>query len=306
MLYKRMQYFVSIVKHDSFTEAAEENFISQSAISQQMHALEEDLGVQLFVRKNRAFELTEAGKYLYHQSLSMLNDVDMVKKEIVRIAGGSDKILRIGYLRSLGSKEIGNAVALFTDRHQDMDVELEKGNHEELFERMKNGTLDLVINDQRRAFSDAYVNFELVTLQLYVELNKKNYLSGLEFLSPEDVRKFPCILISSKEQQTEEQEFYGEVLGIGTHYIFSESIEEARLLVSGNRGYFLTEKLEREDISNRQIVELPMYREGNPIERKLCVFWKKSKDKVLYQEFADILKSQYKEKQTLERGGDNG
>ena len=57
MLLKQMQYFVSIVDENSFTEAAEKNFISQSAISQAMNSLEEDLGVKLIERKNRSFQM---------------------------------------------------------------------------------------------------------------------------------------------------------------------------------------------------------------------------------------------------------
>lgn len=58
MLLRQIRYFVSVVKNNSFTEAAEECFISQSAISQQVHALEADLGVQLLVSENRGFSLT--------------------------------------------------------------------------------------------------------------------------------------------------------------------------------------------------------------------------------------------------------
>ncbi len=47
MLFKQMQYFISIVKNNSFTEAAEENYISQSAISQGIKSLEDELGVKL-------------------------------------------------------------------------------------------------------------------------------------------------------------------------------------------------------------------------------------------------------------------
>ena len=48
MNFKQLSYFQDIVRTGSFTEAAEENFISQSAMSQQMKSLEEELGVTLF------------------------------------------------------------------------------------------------------------------------------------------------------------------------------------------------------------------------------------------------------------------
>ena len=79
MLFKQMQYFISIVKNNSFTEAAEENYISQSAISQAIKSLEDELGVELLKRSNRSFTLTSAGEYFYKQSLIM---VDQFKKKL--------------------------------------------------------------------------------------------------------------------------------------------------------------------------------------------------------------------------------
>lgn len=64
MLLRQIKYFVTVVDTGSFTEAAEECFISQSAISQQILSLEKELGVQLLVRSTRRFTLTEPGKYL--------------------------------------------------------------------------------------------------------------------------------------------------------------------------------------------------------------------------------------------------
>ena len=53
MMLRQLQYFRTVVRTGSFTEAAEECFISQSAISQQIKALENDLGVKLLIRENR-------------------------------------------------------------------------------------------------------------------------------------------------------------------------------------------------------------------------------------------------------------
>lgn len=66
---KQLKYFQSVVRLGSFSAAAEENFISQSAISQQVQSLERELGFALLVRKNRSFSLTPAGEYFYRKSL---------------------------------------------------------------------------------------------------------------------------------------------------------------------------------------------------------------------------------------------
>ena len=51
MLFKQMKYFMTVIDCNSFTEAAEQCFISQSAISQQIKSLEKELGVELLVRE---------------------------------------------------------------------------------------------------------------------------------------------------------------------------------------------------------------------------------------------------------------
>ena len=58
---QQIKYFQAVVRNNSFSEAAEECHISQSAVSQQIKALEQALGFQLLERKNRRFSLTPAG-----------------------------------------------------------------------------------------------------------------------------------------------------------------------------------------------------------------------------------------------------
>lgn len=58
----QVRYFQAVVRLGSFTRAAEECNISQSAISQQVKALEQELGVVLLERAGRSFSLTPAGE----------------------------------------------------------------------------------------------------------------------------------------------------------------------------------------------------------------------------------------------------
>lgn len=60
---RKIKYFITVVDCNSFTEAAEICYISQSAISQQIKALEDEVNVKLIVRENRRFHLTEAGRF---------------------------------------------------------------------------------------------------------------------------------------------------------------------------------------------------------------------------------------------------
>ena len=106
---KQLKYFQSVVRLGSFSAAAEENFISQSAISQQVQSLERELGFALLVRKNRSFSLTPAGKYFYRKSLLLTADCDRMCAEAAKIAKGKAANLKIGYLRTLCRGESSTA-----------------------------------------------------------------------------------------------------------------------------------------------------------------------------------------------------
>lgn len=65
MSIKRLPFFLSAAKYLNFTEAANEQFISQTAMSLQIKKYEEELGFKLFNRSNTGVTLTKAGGYLY-------------------------------------------------------------------------------------------------------------------------------------------------------------------------------------------------------------------------------------------------
>lgn len=85
MMLRQIRHFQTIVQENSFTEAAELCHISQSGISQSIKALEDEIGVKLITRKNRGFELTEAGEHFYKKSLVITADLEQLCRETVRI-----------------------------------------------------------------------------------------------------------------------------------------------------------------------------------------------------------------------------
>ena len=130
---KQLKYFQSVVYHRSFSKAAEECFISQSAISQQVRALEEEVGVTLLRREGRRFSLTPAGEVFYQKSLSITADWERLCQEMRQMESGGKARLRLGCLRSYGGPEFHRAVAAFSERHSNVELHLTTGSHEELY-----------------------------------------------------------------------------------------------------------------------------------------------------------------------------
>lgn len=160
---RQIQYFQAVVKNNSFSRAAEECHISQSAISQQVQALERELGFILLDRKNRTFTLTPAGAYFYQKSLILVDDYERICREAGRIAHGKNAALRVGCLRSYSGREFYRAVQQFSMEYPAVNLDIQQGNHEELYRMLQEEQVNLALNDQRRAFSDAFVNLILTT-----------------------------------------------------------------------------------------------------------------------------------------------
>lgn len=295
MLFKQMQYFISIVKNNSFTEAAEENYISQSAISQAIKSLEDELEVELLQRKNRGFTLTNAGEYFYKQSLIMVDEVERMKQAIVRIATQKNDILRIGYINNYCGLEIHRAIMEFSQIYPNIDIQVKTGNHEELYELMKNDKLDLIVNDQRRALSEEYINHFLYKSSCYIEISNKSVLHELKEVNFEDLKQIPCIIISSKNQQDIELEYYNNTLGFKGDFIFVENLEEARMLVAANKGFLPIEEVPSQTNALDGITRILLVRNGEGVERNYYAFWSKLTTNVLKEGFANILERQFKE-----------
>ena len=286
---KQVKYFVTVVKFNSFTEAAEECYISQSAISQQIRALEEDLGVKLICRENRKFSLTPAGEYFYNQSLILLDEAERICKETVRIDKKSNRQIRIGYLKCYGGHELQHAIAIFTEQHPDIDIHIVNGTHEELYNLLCSAKVDLVLNDQRRAFSNDYENFHLHSCYCYTEISNRNELSTVEKVTMDDLKSMPCILVSSKEQQENEKEYYHNILGFGGNFLFAENLEEGRLMVAGNKGFMPIEAVRNIPQVGATMTRLPLFRGDVQVQRDYFAFWKKDNSNSDIESFASIL-----------------
>ena len=292
---KQLRYFQSVVRLNSFSEAAEENFISQSAISQQVQALERELGFKLLERKNRSFALTPAGEYFYQKSLILTADYEQMCSEAAKIAKGNQASLKIGYLRCYTGAEFHRALELFSEKHPDVEVSVTYGNHEELYGLLRTGAADLILNDQRRAFSDEYVNLLLTTCRSYIEVSSHSPLARMERISPPELKNIPCILVASETQRETEQEYHHDVVGFHGEFLYAENLEEARLMVIGRKGFLPVEGTGQAAPAGTSMVRIPLVRGGEPILRNYCAFWKKDNSGCYVEEFAGLLKAQFAE-----------
>ena len=78
----QLRYFLAAAKYQHMTKAAEHLQIAQPALSQAIHRLETELGVSLFIRRNRGIELNEAGLLLQQRLLPLIESLDRIPEEL--------------------------------------------------------------------------------------------------------------------------------------------------------------------------------------------------------------------------------
>lgn len=291
---KQLYYFQAVVRTGSFTEAAAENYISQSAISQQVQALERELGFALLDRSSRRVALTPAGEYFYQKSLVLVADYERLCREAGKIAKGDQAVLKIGYLRGYAGPEFTAALEAFAAAHPDVEVQVQYGNHEELYTMLRTGQADLVMNDQRRAFSAEYVNLVLTSCPAAVEVAARSPLAQLEKITPQELKSLPCILVASTAQQAVEQEFYSTVMGFQGEFLFAETLEEARMMLLGRRGFMPVEGDGLRQTPPPPLAHLALVLGQTPLQRTYCAFWRQESASPYAVEFARMLKDEFK------------
>lgn len=290
---RQIKYFQAVVRNNSFSEAAEECYISQSAISQQIQALEREIGFKLLERKNRKFSLTPAGEHFYRKSLELIADYERICQESKELERANQETLTIGYLRCYSGNEFRLALEEFSTEYPDISVRIEYGNHEELYELLHNGGADLVMSDQRRAFSDKYVNMILTVGGEYIDISSHSPIAALASVTMQDLKNIPCILVVSKEQKMTEREYYQRTLGFQGGFLYAENLEEARLLMIGGQGFIPVEGAKQGGRFGASISRIPLFCGEEQMTRTYCAFWKKENSGYYVEKFAKLLKQKF-------------
>ena len=115
-----LRAFEAAARHLSFTRAAEELAVTQAAISHQVKALEEWLGVDLFIRRNRKLFLTEAGQAYLPPLTNAFNELDDATHRTTRV--DSSGVLTVSVLPSFAAKWLVPRIGKFRERHPDIDI----------------------------------------------------------------------------------------------------------------------------------------------------------------------------------------
>lgn len=287
-----IRYFQSVVRNKSFTKAAEECYLSQSAISQQIQSLENEIGVKLLDRKHRAFSLTKAGDYFYRQSLDITRNLDSLLEETRKIGNRASYSLRIGVMKTLDPHYLILALRDFNQKYPKIKIQLTASNHEDLAIASQTLVIDIMLADQRKAFSQTFNNVELYSSPVYIELSENSPLSSLSHLDSDLLKQMPCIIISNHDNEGYEKDYYLNYFNVKTQFLFADNLSEARLMVASNMGFLPLDGCVSSQSDFLGVKRVPFYFDNKPMIKRYYAYWSKDNSGYYIEDFVDLLKEE--------------
>jgi molybdate transport repressor ModE-like protein len=146
---RRVLTFRAVARHRSFTQAARELALSQPSVSNQVAALERELGVRLLDRQAGGITLTPAGEILLEHADAVAERLQLAAAQLEAVATGPGERLRIGAFPTALGSLVPGAIARLREAHPDARVTVDEGT-DDLPARVRSGELHLAV-----AFQDA-------------------------------------------------------------------------------------------------------------------------------------------------------
>ena len=178
----QLKTFVAIAREGSLTRAAERVFTSAPAVSAQLKALEDELGVKLFERTPRGMILTEAGRKMLDEAERTLASATRMRSAAEQIRGAAQGLVRFGTVVDPVALRLGDVLVKLAERHPHVSLQLRQGLSYETLTAVQNGELDCayVLSDseqvdglelQRLGAVDLAITLPLAVAEARPELN---------------------------------------------------------------------------------------------------------------------------------------
>ncbi len=140
---KHLSYFVDISKRESFTKAADDIYVSQSALSKSVKSLEQELNVTLIDRTSKSFNLTEEGRILYVEGEKLLQYIDERQDEIIEKIHRSRRRLRIGVPPVISTVYFSQLLFRFIKQYPNIELEISEVGANIVQDQINAGNIDI-------------------------------------------------------------------------------------------------------------------------------------------------------------------
>lgn len=201
MKIETLKYFIAVADNLSFTKAALEQHMTQTAMSKHIASLEAETGTRLFIRDNRKVLLTPMGRQFYEDISVMLKTYDEAIKNLHLLSEGLPGFLRVG----IGAYEhiiLSPVLQEFRQRYPSYQALVSQYLYGTLWEEAKNSNFDIIfIHPGFFNYVDKvkFKVYKLFSFEYFLLVNKKNPLSAKPYVTRGDLRQQKIFTLSENK-----------------------------------------------------------------------------------------------------------
>lgn len=289
----QLKYFIAVAEYKSFTKAANQYYISQTAITQQIHALEEQMGVSLIDRTRRPIALTPAGNVFLIEAKAIVERMNSALSRVHDASTGLVGTLRIGYTKGYERSNLSNILRSFHLDYPNILITCYRCDTDMLAAGLFNDDYDIIFTwDSTNILQEDAIEYKLIELApLSVALYSSHPLARRNSLSRKELKGEPILYMSpsgSPESYGDNHflELYKQA-GYQPNILFrSSDIESILMMVAAEEGIsilpsYVTNKLADAD----NLTFVPLIGEGE-FEQIISV-WKRDNQSPALRQFIE-------------------
>ena len=267
-----LRYFLAVAQKRNITKAAQELLISQPTLYKQLADLEDELGVQLFIRGHRQITLTDEGEYLQTRA----REITQLAEQTALNIKGQEVIsgtISIGAGESIAMERIMRVLSEIIKDYSDVKVRLISGNADEMETALQHGSIDFAVLMANRSL-DNYHHLQIPESDRWgLVMRKDDSLANKAEISPEDLADLPLLMSEQAIEEHRFQSWWGNLDRkmniIGTYSL----VFNAQLMVAQGSAYLVTFDHLINNANNSQLTFRPL---APALTETTNVIWKKN------------------------------
>ncbi|CAN7285492.1 LysR substrate-binding domain-containing protein [Bosea sp. LjRoot90] len=194
---RQLRCFIAVAEELHFGRAAERLGLAPPALSRQISALEDELGVSLLTRTTRQVALTRAGLIMLEEAKAILVRMERASRSVREASLASSKVLRVGAIDAASSSFVPEALVTFRSRHPGIEIKFVEAMTAPLVQMLEAGKLDLALLRPPRKPTDCA--FEILRVERpIVVLSESHPLAAREHLTMQDLVGEPFVVPSKR------------------------------------------------------------------------------------------------------------
>ncbi len=142
---RQIKYFLEVAKREHVTEAADALHVAQSSVSRQIFNLENELGVELFIREGRSVKLTPLGRIFFDRMKQVWNLMEDAKREVEEYLNPEKGTVRIAFPISMAAHTLPSIIYSFRTRYPEAKFQMSNALYYDLIDGVVNGEFNLAM-----------------------------------------------------------------------------------------------------------------------------------------------------------------